>query len=293
MDVIEIADCVKSLSKKERLILATFEGDSTMPEGAAKLWNAGALEKLIDKGILKWTVAGYELTNFGIPLADYIESLEKGAEAAIESVVDKGNQLASFVKTLVGFEIVESIDGQYGHMGATICDGVLQAGVNYQHTVKPRVEQLIRDYPEAVTTSGFKALIDKKSIGRLLNWKEPSRKANTIKDLVGLFVSHQIENENQLSEWLKVGDNLVVLKAIHGVGDKTVDYFFILVGLQSVAVDRHLKNFLGLSQIGFNDYAEAKEIIQHAAGFLHKDPQVLDHSIWRYMSSKTSVRKRK
>lgn len=73
----EIANCAKSLSKKERLILETFEGGSSMPEEAAQLWNANALEKLIDMGLIKWTVLGYELTNQGLPIANYILSREK------------------------------------------------------------------------------------------------------------------------------------------------------------------------------------------------------------------------
>jgi hypothetical protein len=68
----EIAEYVKSLTKKERLILATFEGDAFMPEGSEMLWDAKALEQLVDYDLIKMTVAGYELTKNGLLIAKHI-----------------------------------------------------------------------------------------------------------------------------------------------------------------------------------------------------------------------------
>ena len=47
--------------------------------------------------------------------------------------------LAEYIRAKRDFEIVKSIDGSYGHMGATLTDAVLQAGVKYETVVRPRV----------------------------------------------------------------------------------------------------------------------------------------------------------
>jgi hypothetical protein len=52
----------------------------------------------------------------------------------------KAKKLVAFIRDLRGFGVVDYIDGNYGHMGATIIDAVLQAGVNYNSVVRPRVK---------------------------------------------------------------------------------------------------------------------------------------------------------
>jgi hypothetical protein len=68
----EIREWVRALSKKERLILATYEGGTSVSESMERIWNAGALESLVMQDIIRWTMAGYELTEDGVALAGYI-----------------------------------------------------------------------------------------------------------------------------------------------------------------------------------------------------------------------------
>lgn len=80
MNEAEVADWVRGLSKNERLILATYEGGSCMPEVMERYWNPKALEKLIMQEIVLWTMAGYELSEEGVALAKYIHDREEAAK---------------------------------------------------------------------------------------------------------------------------------------------------------------------------------------------------------------------
>ena len=54
--------------------------------------------------------------------------------------------------------MVEDLHLPYHHMGATITDGVPQAGLRYETEVWPRVQHVMT-IPEAATTSGFLAVL--------------------------------------------------------------------------------------------------------------------------------------
>lgn len=53
MEIDEVADWVRSLSKNERQILAAYEGGNCMPESIERCWNAKALDNLIMQGIIE------------------------------------------------------------------------------------------------------------------------------------------------------------------------------------------------------------------------------------------------
>ena len=198
-------------------------------------------------------------------------------------MADKAKLLVNYVDTLQDFQF-ESPDIPYYHMGATITDAMLQAGLNYNAVVKPRVERLLK-YPEAVTTSGFFELTRRVDIKTLLTWGD-SEKPNRILAVTNLFINEKIETEKQLAVWLGNESNLSKLDDIKGVGNKTLDYFKMLSDIPTPAIDRHLSNFLTNAGISFNGYTEAKEVISKAADLMGKDRSLLDHSIWKYMSSK-------
>ena len=195
--------------------------------------------------------------------------------------------LADYVKSLTDFEFV-TVDDCFNHMGATITDAVLQAGINYDSVVAPRVQNLRDNYPEAATLDGFAKMIDEKGIDTFFGWKKGSRKLKTIEAVIDLFRSEGIQNEAQLKEWLTKDGNVSRLLDVHGIGNKTVDYFKILVGNNdAVAVDVHLYNFLKRAGIHVNngDYKSANTIISKAANLLSVSQRVFDHSIWLYMRS--------
>jgi hypothetical protein len=200
-------------------------------------------------------------------------------------VSERGALLAEYIRANPKFEIASSIDGNYGHMGATLTDAVLQAGVKYETVVRPRVRRLLAEFPEARTTSAFADLLRSAGAEQLLMWKG-KRKVVTLNALITLLLSDRVETEDDFRAWINMPGNLNRLRQINGIKDKTAHYLEILLGIQSVAVDRHLFAFLAEAGLHTRDYSEAHMLIREAAESLGIRPSYLDHSIWRYMSER-------
>ena len=195
----------------------------------------------------------------------------------------KAEILVKHINDLEGFSVITEIDGNYQNMGATIIDGILQAGIKYSTTVKPRVLKFLSEYPQTTTTKGFRSLIDKISLPKLINWKESS-KTKIIQNLTDFLILENVNTENEFKDWLSDDDNLIKLKQLSGIKDKTADYFKILTGHNTNAIDRHLIGFLANAGIHVANYQEAHEIISKAASILGIEEAHFDHSIWKYMS---------
>jgi len=198
-------------------------------------------------------------------------------------------KLILFINKLSEFELYESLDEIYSHgnhMGAVIVDGSLQAGIKYDTVVKPRVKK-IKKIKEAKTTKGFYSLYNEQGLEELINFR--GKKIDIIKNLVNLFIREKIDIPEEFKKWLEDDRNLEKLIMINGIGEKTVDYFKILAGISTVAIDRHLINFLKKAdiEISINDYEKAQKIIILAADDMKIDRALLDYSIWRYMSDKS------
>lgn len=197
---------------------------------------------------------------------------------------DKTQSLAKYIKSLSDFKYVKP-DTPYNHMGATIVDAMLQAGVTYETVVKPRVDVILRDYPEAKTTTGFFEVIKTKKIKRILKWQD-DEKPNRIIEATQFFIREKVETEDQLKSWLEKEMNMAKLDSVRGVGAKTIDYYKFLVGIPTTAIDRHMRNFLSSAGICTETYDEAKNIINDTADSIGVNRTLLDHSIWKYMSKK-------
>ena len=198
-------------------------------------------------------------------------------------------KLAKYVQSLINFKFYETIDGNYNHIGATIADAVLQANNKYATNVKPRINRILAVYPNVRETSATKSLLKSISVTEFLNWRGVDR-ALRFSQILDLFSLEGIEKEADLSVWLSNDLNLLKLRAIKGIGPKTVDYFKILVGASTCAIDRHLLNFLGLAGLESDSYSDAQEIINSAADILSIDRAYFDHSIWQYMSNGMIIR---
>jgi hypothetical protein len=198
---------------------------------------------------------------------------------------EKALRLVSYIRRLEDFAIVGYIDGQYGHMGATIADAVLQAGTRYDTVVRPRVREIKEAYPEAATTSGFWRLIEKEGAKRVLRWKD-DEKPNRVAALTRFLLNERIETEDDLAVWLGEEANRPRLLELRGIGPKTADYLKILVGIQTAAADRYVFRLLEEADAAAADYEEAKEILNLAADAMGVERALLDHSVWQYMSKR-------
>lgn len=171
----------------------------------------------------------------------------------------------------------------YYHMGATITDSILQAGLNYRHVVYPRVFKLLTKFSDYTTTCDFLILMQTIPLPELINWKN-EKKLQRIHELSWFFFNHSIENENQLALWLNISENILQLSQINGVGPKTIDYLKMLSGSQAVAIDRHLFKFLEMAGIINCSYKEANQIYSKAAELMDISKYELDKKIWKYMA---------
>ena len=174
----------------------------------------------------------------------------------------------------------------YTHMGATIVDSILQSGLNYTYTVYPRVRKLLYQYNDYKTTCDFLILMQVEPLEQLINWKHEI-KLTRINELTNFLYDNNIENEQALGLWLQDSVNTVKLSNIKGIGPKTIDYLNILVGNESIAIDRHLFTFLENADIIVNSYDEAKQIFFEVALSLGINKISLDKGIWNYMNIKS------
>ncbi len=197
-------------------------------------------------------------------------------------------KLAHYVGSLPEFVLYETVDGNYEHIGATIADAILQANNNYKTNVKPRVNRILAQYPNARTTSSMQSLLRSVSATEFLGWRGIDR-AQRFARVLDLFATEGIENEDDLREWLSLESNLPKLRAIKGIGPKTIDYFKILVGMSTSAIDRHLLSFLELAGLAPCNYLDAQSIINATADILRIDRACFDHSIWQFMSKRAAT----
>lgn len=108
--------------------------------------------------------------------------------------------------------------------------------------------------------------------------------------VVNLFASEDIETEENLKNWLIDDKNLTKLRSIKGIGPKTVDYFKLLVGLKTSAIERHLLAFIKSAGLHPSSYYEAQAIIDATADILSVNRAYFDHSIWQFMSKRAAQR---
>ncbi len=197
--------------------------------------------------------------------------------------------LAAYVRSRPDFKMFDSLGGCWAHMGATLADAVLQAGIHYESVVRPRVKKIKEKYPEAATTSGLAQVLARIGAAQFLNWKEGA-KPERFRALVDLLLSNRIETEAELRVWLENPANLKRVQQVRGVKDKTAHYLHILVGGETVAIDMHLFDFLAEAGLPTKDFAVAHRIVVEAAALLGIQPSILDHSIWQYMSNRAGRR---
>lgn len=197
----------------------------------------------------------------------------------------KVRDLITYIRHTRDFQLIEAPDCPYkNHIGALFTDVVLQAGLNYQHVVAPRVSKVLSEFPVAYTVKRFSAVLQKHSIEKVLDWHDSEKQLRMIR-ILEFCKTHGIHNSYQLKIYLANNKlNSEKFKSIRGIGDKTYDYLLKLLGVESVAVDRHVYKFVSEAGIIYKDYKEAKQIVEYAADIMNVSRRALDFSIWSFMS---------
>lgn len=199
-------------------------------------------------------------------------------------IVQQARKLVNFINSLETFETYY-MDEQfcYNHIGALFVDITLQAGLNYNTVVKPRVQGVLLNYPEANTTNRFQDLINDLGLENIIKWKNDV-KLNRLKRLIDFAIENDINTCVDFKIFLIQENNRKIFLELNGVGPKTVDYTLKLLNVDTVAVDRHIYAFVELAEIPANDYYITKKVVEYAADFLEVPRSSMDYSIWHYMS---------
>ncbi|MCD6327824.1 hypothetical protein J7M28_09755 [bacterium] len=199
------------------------------------------------------------------------------------TIDEKAETLSRFAWSLDGFVVLERLSETPDHLGAIVVDAVLQAGINYKTVVRPRVERLRDEYPEARTTSGFLALIDRVCLSDLIEWKGQT-KLSTIAEVLNLLKQEQVETRSQLKLWLLQFGSTSRLTQIKGIGEMTADYLKMLAGIEVCAADSLTMGFMRQAGIEPKSYDEARDILCRASRMMDVHPVALGFSIWEYMA---------
>lgn len=200
------------------------------------------------------------------------------------------NKLIVFIENHQNFNIIKSNSCFYNtHLGAVLADIILQAGLNYKTVVLPRVLHIYNNYNNACDLNGLINTINEIGIERFLNWKNEI-KLNRFLSVLEYLENNSIKTTSELVDHLKDYTNTECFLSIYGIGNKTIDYFLKLMHIETIAVDRHILNFLNQANVNFTNYHSAKKIVEYTADMLNISRRDIDYSIWNYMSEKPRQR---
>lgn len=193
----------------------------------------------------------------------------------------------------VGLDLQES-KRTWHHMGALIVDAALQPRTRYRTTVWPRVRKLYSDWPDASTTTGFRARLNAVDLPAYLSWRATSPKMKKIYDLTSVMEELGIDTADELTERFRDPDKEKetrdALRRVRYVGPKTLDYIAILAGSSNhIAVDQHVTAFVRDAGAQTRTYDEVEATVRAAASELGCSPGALDAAIWKYMASRREV----
>ncbi len=174
------------------------------------------------------------------------------------------------------------------HLGAVLADSVLQAGLNYATVVRPRVLAILRTYPNQDTVAALLGLIEERRTGVFLNWRHHEKVAR-FEMLVGFLKEWGIEDVKDLRSHLASEEFCDAIQSVNGVGPKTVDYMACLVGIDSIAVDRHVRTFARRVGVENDDYHFLRRSFCCAADLLALPRREFDAWLWKRVAASAQV----
>jgi hypothetical protein len=172
----------------------------------------------------------------------------------------------------------------YEHIGALLADSVLQAGLNYNSVVFPRVAAILKLFPELDRVSALNEMVLRGETSSFLNWTH-AEKVGRFDALVCFMSRTGVEDVVDLRASLRDGGFVEAIREVRGVGPKTVDYMACLVGLDSVAVDRHVRTFAKRVGVMEEDYDFLRSVFCYAADLLSVSRREFDAWVWRREAS--------
>ena len=175
----------------------------------------------------------------------------------------------------------------YHHMGAVLADSVLQAGLNYAKVVKPRIASILRTFPHATNINILIEVIEQEGSPKFLQW-EHREKVSRFDNLIAYMAEAEIQSTCDLGNALRDESFRADIRRVRGIGPKTVDYMACLVGVDCIAVDRHIRGFAEVAGLEDDSYDYLREVFSFAADLLAISRREFDASIWRYQSEQNT-----
>ncbi|EEW59180.1 conserved hypothetical protein [Ruegeria sp. TrichCH4B] len=175
----------------------------------------------------------------------------------------------------------------YEHIGAVFADSILQAGLNYSTVVRPRIDHILRDFCFADNVAALVEIIEAGETSSFLSWTHET-KIKRFEALVRAAERCSVSSVDDLRSRLKTHDFERVLLAINGVGPKTFDYMSCLVGIESIAVDRHIRTYARRAGVEDDSYSYLKRVFCFAADLLTVSRRSFDSWVWEREKSRAS-----
>jgi hypothetical protein len=191
---------------------------------------------------------------------------------------ERVNSLAAKVRALPGYPSFPGIEAagraRYDHMGALLADAALQAAIDFNSVVKPRVQRLLAAWPEADTVAHFLVRVRAEGLNQVLGWADAEKPARAVR-LADLLADEGVDTVDELRTWSLLPGSWAKLLKVKGVGEKTADYIAMLAGAPAVAVDRRIRAF-----VGSGTDEQIRGLLAAVATDLDIDLGVLDRVVW-------------
>jgi hypothetical protein len=171
------------------------------------------------------------------------------------------------------------IGAAYDHMGALLTDTVLQAGLNYKTVVLPRVQSVLARYPYHYRTSDVMEIVRTGDSSVFLTWNH-GEKISRFESLASFLHTRSVETVSDLRNHLDDDHFVASVLSLKGIGNKTVDYMGCLAGLDTVAVDRHIRTFARRADVPEEDYHFLRDVFCCAADLLGVSRRAFDAWVW-------------
>jgi hypothetical protein len=207
-------------------------------------------------------------------------------DAAVLEQLAFARRIADHANRLGAHSLLFTPRAASDHLGALLADAVLQAGVNYKTVVRMRITRIESQFPETATLSGVIALIERGGAGDFMLWKHPT-KVTRFESLAKFLAMQGIETSVELRGWLCLSSARQHLLSLNGIGPKTYDYLCCLVGIDCIAIDRHVKTFAKEAGVSVSDYHYLKSVVSYAADLLGMRRRDFDAWIWQTISTRT------
>ncbi len=199
-------------------------------------------------------------------------------------IEEEAARLVKYLEQLDDLTFADQLDPLHHHMGATICDAVVQGRPTFDPLALALLQRVMHLYPEAKSVSGFYRLLRAEGASLVLLWPD-GEKVKQVVELTRFLRNERIETEEDFADWLASEENRSRLSAIRGIGPETCDYIRTLLGTETLAGDLLVWSHLHAAGVLSADGSQAGEVLNRAADVMGVPRRLFNYSLWKYVAS--------